>query len=525
MATLFPPIGGQIHGWQLRSLTAVESVKLQGIPGLTPTNDGYEGRIDAIAAACHVLGMQAPSQDAPTTPEMDNRIRAVPDLRVYQADGIRMLAGRMKRYGCALLADEMGLGKTRQAIRTTQLLNGLPCVIVARASVRETWREELKKCGVSEGEMAILGPPSSKAYEAEWDPARIGKAKWFVISYALLDKLKEMRFAWESPGSLVIDEMHEVKGRKTKRSLDVEYLARMARYRLGISGTPFDNSPVDLHRILNIMLGGNRFGTYTDFTTRYCNGQRKEHSWDASGSSNEQELRTRLGYYMVRREKREVATELPAKTRQIVWVDDNGEGMRAFQALTTGHMDLSAALIASLKAKIPAAIEKAQEAKRFLLLTWMREHAEEMARELDVPFIHGGLTTMKRSEIVKECADRKIGVVATADSVGVGVDGLQHVASIGIMHSFDWRPMLMAQREDRLHRLGQQSNVHWIYLGAKDTVDEPVLKRLVKRLDAFRLVMGKAEEARGLRDTLNVDPAEQDEGTYLQSLLDDWKPE
>jgi len=64
------------------------------------------------------------------------------------------------------------------------------------------------------------------------------------------------------------------------------------------------------------------FGNFTAFTTRFCNGHRGRFGdWDVSGSSNLPELHNHLKQFMIRRLKKDVLTQLPAKRRSRVVVE------------------------------------------------------------------------------------------------------------------------------------------------------------------------------------------------------------
>ena len=64
------------------------------------------------------------------------------------------------------------------------------------------------------------------------------------------------------------------------------------------------------------------FGTFTAFTTAFCDGHRGRFGdWDVSGASNLEALHVSLTQLMVRRLKRDVLTQLPAKRRTRVVVE------------------------------------------------------------------------------------------------------------------------------------------------------------------------------------------------------------
>lgn len=117
----------------------------------------------------------------------------------------------------------------------------------------------------------------------------------------------------------------------------------------------------------------------------------------------------------------------------------------------------------------------------------------------------------RRRAIVSLAAKDRHGIVATMDSTGVGVDGIQHVTQTGIAHMIHWVPQAIAQNEARLHRIGQQSNVSWNYLAVKDSMDERVVHTVVSKLDQWRAVMGQRSNEK-LRNDFSDSSMLQDEG-------------
>lgn len=484
---------------------------------------GVGGLPDAVAAACHRLGLQnVPTAFVPKLPESQYPA----DLRRYQGEGIAQLAGILSQVGGALLADDMGLGKTRQFIELARchLWPGARVLIVCPAFVRETWRDELKKWG--EDSIAVLEPASTNRQKREWDES--GSKKWVITSYALADRALGRAFSESAPTLLGMDEAHMLRGREAARSKALETVARMSYWKVAMTATPAWSRPRDFYRILRILFGG-KFGTPSDFDFAYCAGTINE--WggmENKGISNADELKLRLSYYMVRRTKLEVLSELPPITRQVIWTDATKEGQGALHAAMMGGRDpsrLAAALEATLAGKLEVAVELAVEAGKFLLFTYRRDHAAYLTRticERGVPCvcITGDIPTAKRALIVKAAQEQGQGIVATIDSMGAGIN-LQGVASIGIMHALDWVPLKMAQAEARIHRMGQTQPVQWIYLAMKESMDVKVVQTVVQKLDQWQAVMGRAD-TKGLRDDLgaHIDGAGAGTDDMLRAIYD-----
>lgn len=479
--------------------------KIADVPGLRVDDHRAEafGTIDAIDAAAIRLGevgilAQATSSDV---------AGGLSHLRPYQRDGINWLVRQLSHDGAVLLADDMGLGKTLQAITTAQVLRTRTHLVICPGSVRETWRAQIKKWA---GVDALVLETGKDAFDE-----KVLHSNWVVTSYELASKLHGSYLA----DMMIIDEAHLVKGRWAKRSKRVEELAALSSYRIAMTGTPMWSRPRDFWMLLKILFRY-RFGSAEEFDFVYCGAQINQ--WggrENKGASRSDELRRRLSYVMLRREKRDVAKDLPPLTRTVEWMSSEPEAKRKFETALLRRQagDTSEALKATLKGKMDRAIELAQEAKRFLLCTWMKEHARFLhlkLNELGTPcvLITGDLSQAARQMLIGQARAQDLGIVATTDSISTGVDGLQHCANIGIMHALDYVGNKMAQLEARLDRIGQQLPVQWVYLAMRDSMDALVVETVVEKLDQWRNLMG-ASSNKGLRDALgdHIDGAGQEE--------------
>lgn len=85
-------------------------------------------------------------------------------------------------------------------------------------------------------------------------------------------------------------------------------------------------------------------------------------------------------------------------------------------------------------------------------------------------------------------------LIATTQSIGTGVDGLQEHCRLGIVIDADYSPEINAQAEDRLNRLGQSEPVVWYYLECEKTFDTRVRKINDMKNKSIRELIKEAEE-------------------------------
>ena len=129
-----------------------------------------------------------------------------------------------------------------------------------------------------------------------------------MTSYALIrrdaERYRELEF-----DTVVLDEAQHIKNRQTQNAQAVK--AVQARHRLVLTGTPLENSVLDLWSIFDFLMPG-YLGTAKDFRERYELPIAQEK--DAAAQAR---LARRLRPFMLRRLKTEVAADLPAKMEQV----------------------------------------------------------------------------------------------------------------------------------------------------------------------------------------------------------------
>lgn len=175
----------------------------------------------------------------------------------FQTVGINFLVEHQR----ALLGDEMGLGKTVQALRAFD--SGPALVVCPKALILE-WYLAIKQW-----------QPDWKVYSVKktddrgwWQlGGKVGLHSVGLINYASLHKYIE-RISKVPFKTLVIDEAHFVKNRKTRRSKGVAQLARKIKRVFLLTGTPPLARPHEMWHLLHL-LSPNSFKSYWRFFDRH----------------------------------------------------------------------------------------------------------------------------------------------------------------------------------------------------------------------------------------------------------------
>lgn len=460
------------------------------------------GGMDSVMAACgfHItIGKDHPLHLLPMS---------ALSMRGYQADGVEAISKTLFECGGAVLGDEMGLGKTLQALITTRVLNCKRTLIVCPASVRETWREEIAKW--LKKTALVLGPASE--YAGEWN--YIAKAEYLVCSYNMAEEVITAVSGYGMIDMVILDEAQLLRGRQSKRSKTMSQYLGMVKYRLAVTGTPIWDRLRDAWKLLDIILP-NKFGNQKEFDEAYCGAVENTHGGlDNTGATRLEEFKTRINCYMVRREKKDVASEMPKFTRQVIWLENNESATNAYKAwiLLRASRTFAEAQKATLDAKVEKTVQLALEAGKFLVATWLKSDAEKIQRLINAAggnasLITGDLSHKKRHEVIEYARSSQGGIVATIDSIAVGLN-LQYVANVGIMHTVDPEPHKTAQTEARLNRLGQTLPVQWYWLACRESIDEVIVEKVLSKIDAIKGAIEQSDAVSSISESLKDSEAD-----------------
>jgi superfamily II DNA or RNA helicase len=468
--------------------------------------------------------------------EVPETLRAT--LRPYQLAGYRWLSFLWTHQLGGILADDMGLGKTLQALalichaRMT-CPEQRPFLVVAPTSVVSNWLSEaarfapdLRVVCLTESE-SKRGAPSGDAVAA---------ADLVITSYALLrinnDKLTELEWS-----GLILDEAQFVKNHRAKTYQCARRIP--APFKLAITGTPLENSLMDLWALLSITAPG----LFPD-PDRFSEYYRRpiERNKDAIRL---QQLRRRIRPLMLRRTKESVAADLPPKQEQVVYLQLDAKHRRIYQthlqrerqkvlgliedldrnrftvlrSLTLlRRLSLDPALIDEAHAHVPAAkievllenlselVDEGHQALVFSQFTSFLTRIRKRLAEAGISYAYLDGRTRNREQAIRRFREKAASVFLI--SLKAGGFGL-NLAEADYCFVLDpwWNPATEAQAVDRTHRIGQTKTVMVYRLVAKDTIEEKVMHLKARKEELFASVVGgealagtvlTAEEIRGL---------------------------
>ena len=443
----------------------------------------------------------------------------------YQRAGVAYALGKRD----ILIGDEMGLGKTIQALG---VINAKPeierVLVVCPASLKLNWRREAQKWLVRERPVVVIDGGKKQA-EIPSGPAIV------IINYELLGKHHELGSGWDLA---VFDESHYLKNGKAQRTKAA--LSVQSESRIFLTGTPILNRPVELWPILE---STGVFSNWWRFTDRYCDAE--QHRWgrDVSGSSNLDELQTILREkIMVRRLKKDVLTDLPAKIRQSIVLDAESreekaaikreieilrkvkaakEALKAdrenptLRGIYTSTLgEIAEARHQTALAKLPRVAERAKEllesgeAKKIIVfghhLDVIRGLKEELREFFPVSLTGEDSIESRQSAVDTFQGDKKCKVfIGGIRAAGVGITLTE--ASTVIFAELDWTPAAMSQAEDRAHRIGQKDSVLVITPLLDGSIDAKMSEKLAEKQRIIEATMDKSEEKQAAQEEISID--------------------
>lgn len=440
--------------------------------------------------------------DIPEVP-VPQELNAV--LRDYQKQGLNWLNLLDDFNFGACLADDMGLGKTIQVIafillqRQKQKRN--TNLIVVPTSLLFNWQQEIERFAPSIRVFTNYGANRTKSVN-HFDEHEI-----ILTTYGMLlsdiSYLKEYHFNY-----VFLDESQAIKNPESQRYKAARLL--QARNRVVLTGTPVENNTFDIYGQLSFacpgLLGSKHFfkDTYALPIDQFQDYRRAE------------ELQKKIKPFILRRTKKEVATELPDKTEMIIYCEMGEEQRKIYNAcerelrdfiasknedeITTNNMHVLTGLtrlrqlcnapvllkdegyLSESSAKMEVLMEQIENKSsqhKILVFSQFVSMLELIKVELEKKGISyeylTGQTKNRASKVNAFQGDQTIRVFLI--SLKAGGTGL-NLTEADYVYLVDpwWNPAVENQAIDRSYRIGQKKNVIAVRLICPDTVEEKIMK-------------------------------------------------
>lgn len=458
------------------------------------------------------------------------------ELRTYQHQGYNWLRFLQEYHFGGILADDMGLGKTLQTLSLLQREKESgatqPSLVVMPTSLIHNWLAEARKFTPTLRVLVHTGAQRATDLDIFADQDVILTTYGLVRSD--LDRLVKFPFNY-----LILDESQMIKNPGSKTAKAVKDL--VARHRLSLTGTPVENTLMDLWSQMTFLNPG-LLGTETFFRDFYV--QPIEKFRDTTRS---EKLRKMIYPFILRRTKSQVAMELPDKVEQIHYCEmteaqkalyeetknayrnyllemDEGDLNRKKLNILAGLQKLRQIAIHPQLVEAGAEFDLTESGKFVEYQRLLEEVISKGAKvlvfsqfvrllkifrdDLDAKGINycylDGSTVDRQGEVHRFQNDPDVQVfLISLKAGGVGLN-LTAAEYVFILDPW-WNPAAERQAIDRSHRIGQVKTVFSYKFITKDTIEEKILllqqrkfqlseevisveKELFKRLDMGDLV-------------------------------------
>jgi hypothetical protein len=426
----------------------------------------------------------------------------IPGMRPYQRRGFAWLCTLAQLGMGGILADDMGLGKTLQVLALVEWGHRRggtkPTLVVSPTTLTYHWLDEVGKFAPHLKAVVLAGTAKARREQA----AEAAEYDLVIMSYAQArrdaQEMQEIDFRY-----VVLDEAQNIKNAQSVGANSVKLFRAEAKFAL--TGTPMENHPGELWSLFDFVLPG-YLGTQEQFMRRFGSGE------------NAADLSARIRPFLMRRLKRDVLRDLPAKLEQRITAEFTPRQREVYRAtLSRTREELDEALrqeggFARSRFKVLAAITRLRQicchpalylpgyeggsGKLELLMELVRDAldadhrillfsqftsmlgiiGEELRKaEIDYFYLDGKVPAQERMDMAARfnALEKPIFMI----SLRAGGTGLNLTAADTVIH-YDpwWNPAVEDQATDRAHRIGQDKVVQVFKLVARDTIEEKVFE-------------------------------------------------
>lgn len=424
-------------------------------------------------------------------------------IRPYQKEGIGYLLS-LYDYGFGgILADEMGLGKTFEAICFLNAIKETkPCLVIVPKAVLYNWENEIHKFSSLR---AVVIDSDKETREKTISSIQPDRKVIYLMSYDTFKRDSEL-FEDIDFATVILDEAQSIKNAFSKRHIAL--MGLKSRNKIALTGTPLENSPLDLWSIFDILMPG-YFGNDKEFTKliESENGMKR--------------LPLLLKPFLLRRKKEDVLKDLPSKTENNVIISMNDTERMLYLAYLEKTRNLSHENKISILAGITRLRQLCVDPSTFLeefdsstkllyTVSLLKEsiennhkviifssfkqallHLKDLLDEENIPSLvitgdTSGKDRLAYAETFNSSDEYKVILV----SLKAGGVGLNLIGADTVIHLDPWwNPQAENQATDRAHRIGQTKPVTVLRLIMKDTVEEKVLKLQDQKKDIYNEIV------------------------------------
>ena len=429
------------------------------------------------------------------------------ELREYQKDFIeRTVEQYASNYRGIYLQDAPGLGKTIQAAFAAKTLQDvfnitLPVLVVCPKSLKYQWLDTVKDL-----------VPATLVFSTDL----FDTTNWYITHYEDFRK-NFFEYALLNWAVCIFDEAHRFRNMRTQTYKSLQNFAskKASKFYIFLSATPFHKNPGELWPILKII--NPQIISYWNFQEHFTKYVFNGFGNVPVGVKNPQALAQFLKPYVVKREYKDVASQIPDLISVPVHLEMSLEQSKLYQKIRVGTL-LDELFISNVLSAITQRKKVTSNPKILgygidsVKLEWLKDFIEDTLLDSDdqlivfcsfvetiktlymmfekiVPcdYIAGQLSETQIQDSIKNFKDKKTKVLfCTYESGSTGLDFPQ--CKYAVMYDLNWSYIQTYQAIHRIYRISSTDHKIVYYLICKNTVDELVYISIQKKFDEKELV-------------------------------------
>lgn len=245
--------------------------------------------------------------ESPIAADIPQGINA--ELRTYQLEGFRWFCFLQKLNLGGILADDMGLGKTLQTLtlllreKENSATKLAPSLVIMPNSLIFNWQQEIEKFTPNLRAVSYVGSKRSTVLN------RLNQYDILLTTYGTVRQdaeiLENVHFHY-----IILDESQTIKNKDSRTTRAI--LGLKSNHRLSLTGTPIENSTMDLWTQMHFLNPG-LLGSASFFERFYANPIERDGNRHRADM-----LRDKIRTVLLRRTKEMVADELPERQEDTV---------------------------------------------------------------------------------------------------------------------------------------------------------------------------------------------------------------
>ena len=438
----------------------------------------------------------------------------------------------------AMLDMWMGAGKTKVVI---DFLNNMPAIrntlIICPKPVIEVWQQQLTEHGCDDKLTPVLlltgSDPKNTKMAVQHAKYCSHRRPMYIINYESAWRPHFKKWALKQAWDMVVaDEVHRIKSPSGKAAWFMATVSKRADRRVGLTGTPFPHSPLDIYaqfRFLDQSVYGKSYEFFKmQFTVLekkevFDRKTKKKRGYkEVIGYKNEPMFREKYHSITFQVSKEEVEKNLPAVTHTKRFFDLSDKAQKIYQDLQTnfvaafaeGTLTAATALVRLLRFQqlsggwlvpddedAPTLVDEGK-------IKALKDFLQDIPKEEPVVVICN--FTQERMAIkelfLKE--GRSVGMLAGGVNelqmwqdevfnslvvqIQAGREGVSFTrARFCVYYSVGTNRGAYEQSVKRIHRKGQTRPVEYLHLIARGTYDEDIYDAIQNGRDIIKSVMGR----------------------------------